>query len=57
MKEYEIDCINTENERLKQRIVELTKNKSKKPPLVFLGIELGVLISQIAILICLAIVK
>ena len=34
MKEYEIDCIKTENERLKQRIVELTKNKSKKSTLI-----------------------
>ena len=55
MKEYEIDCLKSENERLKKQNKELIEKK--KTPLVFLGIELGVLICQIITLIGLIIVK
>ena len=55
MKEYEVDCLKSENERLKKKNKEL--EEKKKTPLVFLGIELGVLMCQIITLIGLIIVK
>lgn len=55
MKEYEIDCLKNENQRLKKQNKEL--KEKPKTPLILLGMELGVLISQIAILICLILVK
>ncbi len=55
MKEYEIDCLKSQNERLKKQNKEL--KEKQKTPLILLGMELGVLISQIAILICLILVK
>lgn len=55
MKEYEIDCLKNENQRLKKQNKEL--KEKQKTPLILLGMELGVLISQIAILICLILVK
>ena len=55
MKEYEIDCLKSQIERLKKQNKEL--KEKQKTPLILLGMELGVLISQIAILICLILVK
>lgn len=55
MKEYEIDCLKTENERLKKQNKEL--KEKQKTPLILLGIELGVLLCQIITLISLIIVK
>ena len=55
MKEYEVDCLKSENERLKKQVEELTEKQ--KTPLVLLGIELGVLICQIITLAGLIIVK
>lgn len=55
MKVYEIDCLKTENERLKQQNKEL--KEKQKTPLILLGIELGVLLCQIITLISLIIVK
>lgn len=55
MKEYEIDCLKNENQRLKKQNKEL--KEKQKTPLILLGIELGVLLCQIITLISLIIVK
>lgn len=55
MKEYEIDCLKNENQRLKKQNKEL--KEKQKTPLILLGIELGVLLCQIITFISLIIVK
>ena len=49
MKEYEIDCLKSENKRLKKQNEEL--KEKQKTPLILLGVELGVLMCQIITLI------
>ena len=55
MKEYEIDCLKSENKRLKKQNEEL--KEKQKTLLILLGVELGVLMCQIITLIGLIIVK
>ena len=44
MKEYEIDCLKNENQRLKKQNKEL--KEKQKTPLILLGIELVYLSSE-----------
>lgn len=54
MKEKEIDCLKSENKRLKKQIKEL---KEKQKTSLVLGMEIGVLICQIITIIAIIITR